>query len=204
MNRKTIDYIKIENGLGGNQSWFIDWWMRIGGCAAVTASDSSIFFQKNFGKKLYPFDENNLSKKDFLKFAKKMKPYLRPRVSGINRLDIYVDGYQKFLHDCGEDGIVVSPFYNDQKVELAIEKIKQQVDRNIPIPYLLLLHKNPAFKFYTWHWFILAGYQEDGDRFLVRAITYGSERWLDFRSLWDTGYDDRSGMILFGIDGGDE
>ena len=200
MDRKSLDYFKIENGYGGNQGWFSDFWMRMGGCAAVTACDSSIYFQRDHGKKLYPFDLYNLTKKDFILFSKKMKPYLRPRIQGVNRLDIYIDGYRKYLHDNGELGIRIHPFFNSENIERAMEKVKQQIDSNIPIPYLLLRHKNSIFRFYTWHWFILAGYEEGDRQFLVRAITYGHERWIDFRALWDTGYKNRDGMILFEMD----
>lgn len=42
--QKELDYFTIEHSYGGNQDWFWDPMMKIGGCAAVTACDSSIYF----------------------------------------------------------------------------------------------------------------------------------------------------------------
>ena len=50
-------------------------------------------------------------------------------------------------------------------------------------------------KDYHWHWFNLAGYEKRGERFLVKAVTYGSFRWLDLEELWDTGYERKGGLI---------
>lgn len=64
-------------------------------------------------------------------------------------------------------------------------------------PYLLLLHQNPRFKDYVWHWFILGGYEEREGGLFVKAITYGSYQWLSLEELWDTGHKKKGGMILF-------
>ena len=39
---KELAYYKIGDSLGWNQDWFVDWWMNIGGCAAVTACDLAL------------------------------------------------------------------------------------------------------------------------------------------------------------------
>ena len=41
--KNELDYIQIEDGLGGNQDWFPEWDMYHGGCAAVTACDLCIY-----------------------------------------------------------------------------------------------------------------------------------------------------------------
>ena len=45
--KKELQYFKIEEAWGGSQEWFSDRMMRLGGCAAVTACDSCIFFDLN-------------------------------------------------------------------------------------------------------------------------------------------------------------
>ena len=35
----------------------------------------------------------------------------------------------------------------------------QQLDKQIPIPSLVLKHKNKKLKNYVWHWFLLMGYE---------------------------------------------
>ena len=68
-----------------------------------------------------------------------------------------------------------------------------------PIPYLMLHHKNRIFKFYDWHWFMLTGYESFEDACMVKAVTYGGFRWLDFNELWDTGYERKGGMIIYKV-----
>ena len=87
--QKELDYFMIEHSYGGNQEWFWDPMMKIGGCAAVTACDSSIYFDCYKGTEgLYPYEKTALTKKDYVKFGMKMKPYLKPRRTGIDSLDI--------------------------------------------------------------------------------------------------------------------
>lgn len=43
--KRELPYFSIEGAFGGSQEWFThDWWMRKGGCAAVTATDCSLYF----------------------------------------------------------------------------------------------------------------------------------------------------------------
>ena len=77
---KELEYYKLGAEIGFNQDYFTDYWMKLGGCAAVTAMDMSIYLDRiNDEKKLYPFDRNNIVIEDYIEFSKIMKPYLRPR-----------------------------------------------------------------------------------------------------------------------------
>ena len=101
--KQILDYFMIDGEVGGNQDWFRNVVMHIGGCAAATACDCCIYFAKYKGKKnLYPFDAENLSKEDYIQFSMKMKRYLRPRMSGVNKLWMYTEGFGKYLEDIGE------------------------------------------------------------------------------------------------------
>lgn len=46
--------------------------------------------------------------------------------------------------------------------------------------------------------YMLTGYKKEAGHFSVKAVTYGGARWLDFRGLWDTGYEKKGGLILSG------
>ena len=39
MKKKELDYFTIDGGVGGNQDWFQNVVMYMGGCAAATACD---------------------------------------------------------------------------------------------------------------------------------------------------------------------
>ena len=72
--------------------------MRIGGCGAETACDSSIYFALHRGLAgIAPENAASITKDAYIRFAYEMKPYLSPRMSGIDRLDIYMEGYAQYL-----------------------------------------------------------------------------------------------------------
>ena len=35
------------------------------------------------------------------------------------------------------------------------------------------------------------------DDVLVKAVTYSGYQWLDLKHLWDTGYENKGGIVLF-------
>ena len=196
---KELDYFWVGEEYGGRQSLLPDMIMRFAGCAAVTACDSLIYMTlyKNL-KNLCPFSTDQLRGRDYVAFFKTVKPYLRPRLMGINRLEIFVAAFKKFLKEHGTFFLDVMPWSGDHVEQDTVNTIRQQIDRGFLIPYLLLHHKNPNFENYEWHWFLLTGYDEKPDgRFMVKAVTYGAYEWLDFAKLWNTGYDRKGGLILF-------
>lgn len=195
--QKELDYFRIDGSLGGQQTWFNGAMMRNGGCAVASACDVCIYMAKTQNAlNLYPFDINNITKEDYVKFSEIMKPYLRPRMTGIYKLTTYVRGFLGYLRGIGEANISVIPFKGEEPVDKAAAIIKQQIDNNIPIPFLMLRNKNNDLADYVWHWFIIAGYKKTDDGLYVRAITYGTEKWLRFRDIWNTGYSLKGGMIL--------
>ena len=196
---KELDYFWVGEEYGGRQSLLPDMIMRFAGCAAVTACDSLIYMTlyKNL-KNLCPFSTDQLRGRDYVAFFKTVKPYLRPRLMGINRLEIFVAAFKKFLKEHGTFFLDVMPWSGDHDEQDTVNTIRQQINRGFLIPYLLLHHKNPNFENYEWHWFLLTGYDEKPDgRFMVKAVTYGAYEWLDFAKLWNTGYDRKGGLILF-------
>lgn len=193
-----LPYFKIEDSVGGQQAWFPNYMMRIGGCGAVTACDCSIYFQlyKNL-RGLYPFDEKNISKNDYINFSETVKPYLHPRWHGIYKLQMYIDGFTQFLREHGEKNLQLSGWDGHYDFKSTHAILKYQIDKGYPVPCLLLQHQNPTLKKYTWHWFLLTGYEICGEDFYVKAVSYGVERWFNFDFIWDTGFEEKGGLIIF-------
>ena len=201
--KKELSYYRVDNVYGWRQSWFTDFVMRMGGCAAVAACDSCICLDLYQGtQRLYPFPKEAITREDYIRFARIMKPFLRPRITGINRLDIYVKGFCRYLSKAAPGRrILVEAFEGRKDVEEAKRAVVEQIEKGCLIPCLLLRHRSESMKNYVWHWFLLTGYDSRPDRFLVKAVTYGTWRWLDFDTLWDTGYHKRGGLILYHIEG---
>lgn len=200
--KKELSYFKIDNGYGGNQSWFTDFMMKMGGCAAVAACDSCIYLDLYQGTdNLYPFSKAMLNREDYIRFSKIMKPYLRPRLTGINRLQTYIDGFEKYLSRADpKRRIAIEGFDGHRETKEARQIVIEQIEKGYLVPCLLLRHRFRSMKNYVWHWFLLTGYECRKDVFLVKAVTYGGWRWLDFDVLWDTGYRKRGGLIIYHID----
>ena len=168
--------------------------MREGDCAAITACDCSIYFELYKNRRgLYPFDVNRLEREDYVRFADVMKPYLRPRWTGIDRLDIYIDGFEKFLRERGETSIEMLPFDGNKNLHSARIVIQNQLDAGWLIPCLTLNHRNFRLRDYVRHWFLINGF--DGER--VRSVSYGVGRWVEFAALWNTGFERKGGLIIF-------
>jgi hypothetical protein len=194
--KRELDYFSIEGGLGWNQHWFSDRWMYLGGCAAVTACDLSIYLARTKGlTELYPYDPENLSKEDYLAFSRMMKGYLGPRLTGIDTLELYSSGLQAYWQDVGAGSLTLAHAEGTLPWMEAGELIRDRIDSGMIVPFLLLRHQSRALKDYHWHWFNLAGYEERQGGFYVKVVTYGSFRWLDFRELWDTGHQRKDGFI---------
>ena len=199
--RKELPHFYIGNSLGGQQEWYsriTDFGMNVGGCAAITACDCSIYFEKYFNLHgLYPFDLQNISRENYLRFGKVMEPYLYPRWSGVDKLEIYLDGFGRFLSDRDIKNLKMSAWSGESDFSDSWKVICSQIDKKYPIPCLLLKHQMPSLQDYVWHWFILNGYEIRDGKFFVKAVSYGIGRWINFLALWDTGYRRKGGLILF-------
>lgn len=196
VTQKELPYFDLEGAYGGWQVWFPERWMRIGGCAAVTACDVSIYLALYRGlPQLYPFDLQHLTRADYVRFGMMMKPYLRPRYMGVDKLSLFIEGFGGYLYDRGVTLSLV-PWEGEHEEAATVRQIRRQIDAGLPIPCLLLRHQALAMQDYTWHWFLLTGYLSCGGQFFVKVVTYGSWRWLDFHLLWQTGYTRKGGLVL--------
>lgn len=199
--KKELEHFYIGNSYGGNQEWFNSFMMRKGGCAAETACDSSLYFAMHKGiETIYPFAFNGLesiTKGEYVSFAHLMEPYLKPRMSGIDTLELYISGYNRYLEMHGITNIEMYTFRGDEPYEDAVDIVRSQIDDGYPIPTLILNHRNKALRDYEWHWFLINGYDESDDSFTVKAVTYSSWEWIDLKELWDTGYSRKGGFVIY-------
>lgn len=195
---RELQYFQIGSAYGGRQDWFTDPVMRIGGCAAAAACDACLYFALRRGKvHLYPYERDRLSREDYLRFSGVMKRYLRPRLGGVTRLELFTAGLGRYFRETGETALRMDTLPGGREADEGAQWVRRQIDGGYPVPFLLLRHRDQAFKGYVWHWFLLTGYRLEAGRLQVKAVTYGGWRWLDLYALWDTGYRRKGGLILF-------
>ena len=150
--KRELGHFMIGASYGGNQEWFKTFMMRIGGCAAETACDSSLYFALHRGVRgIYPFDLDHLTRRDYVDFGHLMEKYLWPRMTGVNRLDIFVKGYAKYLSHRNITEISMDTLHGSEPYEKAAETVISQIDAGYPIPTLVLNHYHKAMKEYIWH-----------------------------------------------------
>ena len=195
--KKVLDYFMIDNAPGGNQDDLIEWDMNRGGCGAVTACDVCMYLAGKYERfrTLYPNDPHNISRNDFINFAGMMKPYLFPRYHGIDFLETYICGFYDYLHSVNNTSLILEGLAGNVSYDIFEEAITEQLDRNFPVPYLMLMHHDKALDDFNWHWFNLAGYEETSSGLQVMTVTYGEYLWFSLRNMWDTGHHRKGGII---------
>ena len=194
--KRILPYFTIDGAVGGSQDWFTNVVMHIGGCAAATACDSCIYLALRRGMEhLYPYNIHELDRKSYVDFSMKMKPYLRPRVNGVNRLYMFREGFSRYLEDIGEKNLKMEELSGDESPEAAEQFVREHIDAGMPVPYLMLRHRKAYYKDFVWHWFLCYGYEERQDGMWIRVATYGEASESSLRDLWDTGYEEKGGMI---------
>ena len=198
MNKKILDYFLIDGLPGGNQDDLIEWDMNKGGCGAITACDVCMFLARHEKyRKLYPYNINNLTKNDFINFATNiMKPFLSPRYHGIDFLETYICGFNDYFRNVNVDSLMLEGLSGNVDYEIFENAVIDQINRNFPVPYLMLMHKDKILDDFNWHWFNLAGYErKDNSELNVLTVTYGEYQWFSLKNMWNTGHKRKGGII---------
>jgi len=201
LNRNELPYFNIGRSYGGNQRWFLDFWMHIGGCGALTMCDLMIYMAmfRDIPEGI-PFNAARLTRREYVRFGMQMKPYLKPRKTGIKDLKTFIDGADDYLRSSGIRGIEMEEFPGTETYAMAERVLKEQIDAGMPVPMLMLNHKRKEYSFFEWHWFLLVGYEDrqEGNQTVTyaKAATYGKAHWLRFDRFWETGMEERGGLII--------
>ncbi len=195
--KKELSHFHVENNYGSNQHQIKDPIMRFAGCAAITACDCCLYFDREFGTGLFPNHGEIITQKEFQEDLKEMKRYLHPGFRGVTRLSMFTDAMAKFMADKGCGGITAAALEGHLSEKEAEKCIIHQIDADLPVPCLVLDHKTFYHDDYVWHWFLLNGYDRSGRVFRVKAVSYGTWKWFTLSDLWNTGCEKKGGLILF-------
>lgn len=101
-------------------------------------------------------------------------------------------GLSKYLRDCGETRLSMRGLYSSCSLVDFKMAVRTQLDKKLPIPVLILNHRNSRLKDYIWHWFWLADYQDLANACLVNTVTYGEQHWLSLDELQDSVYEKKA------------
>ncbi|MEG0585046.1 MAG: hypothetical protein RR504_01490 [Christensenellaceae bacterium] len=195
--KKEIDFIKIDNEYyGGDQNWHTHKLMKLGGCSAVCACETCMYLAKTRPdlKSLYPFDIQNLTKQDFLKFFEIMFQFLHPGIGGLTSIDKFTRMFKKYLNTTNAK-LEVLTLSGKEDVETAKKFVKNAIDRDVPVMFLMLKHCDFDFDEYEWHWFNITGYEIQDENMTVCFATWGNRHCFNFDKAWQTGKSWKGGMV---------
>lgn len=208
--QKHLAKVLVDGAPGGNQKQLRDFFMRLGGCAAVTHCDMCLYFYAYCNlSSILPEKiakacsrqkdtaEINIPWSAYEEFTQYMKPYLRPRFQGVDRLEIFTDAANKYLSDHGVTGLEVDSLSADVSYNVFEETLVRQIDRDIPVPCLILRHKQKNLNDFSWHWFWFSGYKKTEERCLVETISYGQSHTFSLYELWRSEHKRKGGVILY-------
>ena len=129
-----LSYFEIDGAIGGNQDWFSNVVMHIGGCAAAAACDSCIYLRSILEYRVYPFDVDHLTQEDYVRFSQMMKPYIKPRVGGVKNPEWFVEGFYRYLKDHfypGRPVLRMEVVRGEASQDQAWEALKSRIDQGL-------------------------------------------------------------------------
>lgn len=203
--KRELNYITIDGVIGGNQDCLPERDMRGGGCGAVTACEVCLCLAADgtLPESVCPCSCRDITTDGFVEFSRVMKPYLSPRIHGIDLLETYICGFSDYLHDVGvgrvrsskSPRVTLGGLDGGVPVWRAAHLIRDRINCGVPVPYLMLRHINPKLEDFEWHWFNVTGYDELDNDMLIKVVTYGQAHWLSLRDMWNTGFARRGGLV---------
>ena len=127
-----------------------------------------------------------------------MKPFLTPRYHGIDYLETYICGFYDYMKEIKNENLILEGLSGNVDYEIFEAAIVNQINKNFPVPFLMLNHNDIKLDDFEWHWFNLAGYEkiENENDINVLTVTYAEYQWFSLRNMYNTGYDRKGGIIL--------
>ncbi|MGI5900004.1 MAG: hypothetical protein ACOX8S_08815 [Christensenellales bacterium] len=191
-----LEFIDIEGHYGGDQHWLPTELMRRGGCSTVTAAEICAFLAAKdpLLRNLYPADHSAISKADFIDFCKRMFKFVYPRVGGLTKLSLYIDGFKAYAKSVGAP-VEIETLSGDLPYEHAEEFLVKAIGEGSCLICLLLDHHDESLDDIIWHWFMLTGYEHHMGELNAIYGTYGKRGTVSLRHMWETGRRKKGGLI---------
>ena len=192
MEHKELEIIKVNQEYGGNQYRFRHPIMNRGGCSTVAACHAAAMLAHKDPTRsaLYPYEHLQISQTEFTKFADRMYRFVAPGFRGMAETHLFERGFEKYAKAQGVE-VRFESLQGDASFEEARAMIHRLIDNGIGVQYLLLRHTNPIFDEIEWHWFTVTGYHDNE----IIYSTWGERRTADLKLLWDTGHNEKGGLI---------
>lgn len=86
-----------------------------------------------------------MTKAAYLELGMIMKPYLKPRITGIDKLSIYMEGFTNYLCDRGINDLILTGWSGNHSYESSAELVNTRLMPDGPCRTLILSTAHLAF-----------------------------------------------------------
>ena len=172
----SIDYLLIDNYYyGGNQDWYNSYIKRLAGCGPTTASTITMYeLNKNY------------SKKEFIKLMNDLWNYITPGMMGVDSVEKYQKGYDKYLKDNKLDISKSKVLYLDNSTIIDIENyLTEALNSNHPVAFLNL-NNGSEKEIDSWHWTTIVSLEKISNNLFVEVCDEGYLKRINLSSWLET------------------
>jgi hypothetical protein len=195
LSLKNIEALKIEGSdqYGCDQEWYSKPWQRLSGCGPTAASMMA----------LYQVHPNPLAKSidEAKAVMNEVWNYVTPGFGGINRLDRFYKGYEKYL--ATKNLSHHNHFLEIPKLVAHRPSLKEVTDflvnglsADAPIAFLNL-NNGKVHNLEAYHWVLITGLDLSDPSMAMAHILDGGERLIIDLSLWLDTTTASGGFIYF-------
>jgi hypothetical protein len=197
LSLKNIEALKIEGSdqYGCDQEWYSKPWQRLSGCGPTAASMMA----------LYQVHPNPLAKSidEAKAVMNEVWNYVTPGFGGINRLDRFYKGYEKYL--ATKNLSHHNHFLEIPKLVTHRPSLKEVTDflvnglsADAPIAFLNL-NNGKVHNLEAYHWVLITGLDLSDPSMAMAHILDGGERLIIDLSLWLDTTTASGGFIYFAL-----
>ena len=191
--KKELPFITVAGHYGGDQYKFPRIRMRGGGCSTVCACHAATLIALSDPERraFSPLKSLNVTRKDFNAFGVEMFPYVHPGFRGMPETAMFRESFGKYADSVGCHADY-SELQGTASFDEALAFIENAIASDEYVQYLLLRHQDKQFDEIEWHWFTITAI--DGS--VITFSSFGEKCHADLRELWDTGFDEKGGLII--------
>ena len=192
VSKLNYDYLLIdEKYYGGNQEWYKEFFHKKAGCGPTTASTITMYESKK-----------KYNKNDFVELMEKMWDYITPGMMGLNKIELYDEGYNKYIKDKKfklKESVILKISQNKNErpnINELFEFLNNSIKLDHPVAFLNL-DNGKENKLDSWHWVTIVGIEYNKNEELYATIAdEGLLKTIDL-SLWINSTSKEGGFIYF-------
>ncbi|NLI22526.1 MAG: hypothetical protein GX418_13395 [Clostridiales bacterium] len=186
---------------GGDQAWYAEEWNRMSGCGPTCAANVTAYLARTRPglRTLYPGDA--MTKRLFAQHMEEMFRFVTPGAMGLNRLDMFIEGMERFAASRGVRLIahvfeVSGNMRRDRPPADALTAfVREGLEADCPLAFLNLTNGRVK-NLQSWHWITVTAAEAGEGTLVATASDEGKDIRLDLR-LWYLSTRMHGGLIYY-------